>query len=66
MANAGAMAWSGRIGLSSSRLQNTPSGAWRVHADDSTHFQLPCLSWRRELHEEDTTEKQHEHSNAFL
>ena len=67
MANAGAMTWSGRLGLSSSLLQNTLWGAWRMHAADRCphHFQLPSMSWHRELHQEDSTEKQHEHNNDF-
>jgi len=67
MANAGAMTWSGRLGLSSSLLQNTPWGAWRTHAADRHphHFQLPRMSWRRELHQENSTEKQHEHNTGF-
>jgi hypothetical protein len=70
VANAGAVTWSGRFGLSSDLLQNTPWGAWsgrRTHAAGRRPHrpQLPSMSWRGELHEEDSAEKQHGHSNGL-
>lgn len=71
VANAGAVTWSGRFGLSSDLLQNTPWGAWSrrrtTHAAGRRPHrpQLPSMSWRGEQHEEDSTEKQHGHSNGL-
>jgi hypothetical protein len=70
VANAGAVSWSGRLGLgssSSSLLRSSPWGAWRTHAADRrpARSQLPGMSWRGELHEEeDGAEKQHEHNDS--
>lgn len=71
VANAGAVTWSGRFGLSSDLLQNTPWSAWSrrrtTHAAGRRPHrpQLPSMSWRGEQHEEDSTEKQHGHSNGL-